>query len=88
MPCPTCDHTMQNLGVESERKFWCPRCGTIKTVAGEREEIEAPALVQHVAKAEDFTIRTSVDGATIQFAVIDLLWRNICEAAGVKVHGT
>lgn len=36
MSCPTCDATMQNLGVESppdrpgRQVFWCPRCGTIR----------------------------------------------------------
>lgn len=36
MSCPTCDHTMQNLGVEKPAEhgatqvFWCPRCGTVK----------------------------------------------------------
>lgn len=45
MPCPTCDHTMQNLGVELAADspvnavFWCPRCGTIKSRrAGSTEE--------------------------------------------------
>lgn len=33
MPCPTCNHTMHNLGLaeSGKRTFWCPRCGTIKT---------------------------------------------------------
>lgn len=30
MSCPTCDHTMQAIGV-SGTVFWCPRCGTIST---------------------------------------------------------
>lgn len=30
MACPTCDHTMQNLGADDRRIFWCPRCGTIR----------------------------------------------------------
>lgn len=40
MACPTCDHTMQNLGVNGQNIFWCNRCGTIKTVIGDYEEIE------------------------------------------------
>lgn len=32
MPCPLCGHTMHNLGVVNAGKFWCPRCGSIKTV--------------------------------------------------------
>jgi hypothetical protein len=33
MSCPTCGHTMSNLGLDQahRRTFWCPRCGTIKT---------------------------------------------------------
>lgn len=33
MPCPLCNHTMQNLGLATSGKriFWCPRCGTLKT---------------------------------------------------------
>lgn len=36
MPCPVCDHTMQNLGLDQggRRTFWCPRCGTLKTDEG------------------------------------------------------
>lgn len=32
MACPTCGHTMQNLGLSSVGRatFWCPRCGTLK----------------------------------------------------------
>lgn len=30
MACPTCDHTMVNLGT-IPTGFWCERCGTIKT---------------------------------------------------------
>jgi len=45
MACPTCDHTMQNLGVDSgvdkhKKIFWCPRCGTIKEVVKDHEQIE------------------------------------------------
>jgi tRNA(Ile2) C34 agmatinyltransferase TiaS len=32
MACPTCNHTMENLGTEVVKTFWCPRCGTLKTV--------------------------------------------------------
>ncbi len=33
MPCPKCDHTLQNLGLDKPGRtvFWCPRCGTLKT---------------------------------------------------------
>ena len=32
MPCPTCDATLQNIGLDQtgRRTFWCPNCGTLK----------------------------------------------------------
>jgi hypothetical protein len=61
MACPTCDHTMQNIGVchppyEKVPVFWCPRCGTLKAnvVTGEDE---VPKLVGRVAEfASYFTV--------------------------------
>lgn len=33
MSCPTCDHTMQKIGVGIGKDiYWCPRCGTLKTL--------------------------------------------------------
>jgi hypothetical protein len=29
MACPTCDHIMNQLGIDGQFN-WCPRCGTIK----------------------------------------------------------
>ena len=50
MACPTCDHTMQNLGVENQKIFWCPRCGTLKTVSpsGDYEENEQTIFVKTI----------------------------------------
>lgn len=50
MPCPTCNQTMQNLGLDTspKRTFWCPNCGTLKTVCGDFEESERPALVRRL----------------------------------------
>lgn len=54
MACPTCGHTMQNLGVDSgpgptRRVFWCPRCGTLREElsdgTGAQTSDEAPKLV-------------------------------------------
>lgn len=46
MPCPTCDHTMHNIGTAGVAGvFWCPRCGTLKT--GDPEpDIFTPKLVE------------------------------------------
>lgn len=47
MPCPTCDHTMQNIGVEHERIFWCSRCGTLKNERNpEYYDVDVPSWVK------------------------------------------
>jgi hypothetical protein len=37
MPCPTCNATLQNLGLDQpgRRTFWCPNCGTLKWERGD-----------------------------------------------------
>lgn len=48
MSCPTCDHTMQKLSAE-EPTYWCPRCGTLKTIQCHLEDgfvnLDTPKLV-------------------------------------------
>lgn len=51
MACPTCDHTMQNLGVNGQKIFWCNRCGTIKTITRDYEEFEEPIWIQNIIYA-------------------------------------
>ncbi len=85
MPCPTCSHTMQNLGLATNgrRTFWCSRCGTIKTEAEGLHEVAVPKLVGHVRQgnADAFPMG---DGRTTQYAVRAWPWLAACEAAGVK----
>lgn len=55
MSCPTCSHMMQcvdfqELKERNIRRFWCPRCGTLKTDTMRNnhvafEEHEEPKLV-------------------------------------------
>lgn len=46
MSCPTCDHTMQTLFVDRERSiYWCPRCGTLRSVLFEHEDDSVPFLI-------------------------------------------
>lgn len=77
MPCPTCNHTMQNLGLDQakRRSFWCPRCGTVKTeiqgtfsdgcggsIAETRQEHETPYLVKRVVDlVNDPRVRTGAN---------------------------
>lgn len=50
MPCNICDHTMENLGVEGQRIFWCPRCGTVKAVMPDGfENVSIPFWVRRAA---------------------------------------
>lgn len=63
MPCPTCGHTMQNLGLSEEpvetvrRVYWCPRCGTLREeindAAACQTNDEAPKLVARCREFED-----------------------------------
>ena len=54
MPCPLCNHTMQNLGLATSgsRTFWCPRCGTLKTESGDFSELEIPRWTKMLSKFE------------------------------------
>lgn len=49
MACPTCLHTMQSVG---DGVFWCPRCGSIRTVRLETEPC-VPKLVARVREYAD-----------------------------------
>ena len=46
MACPTCDHTMQNI---DDAVYWCPRCGTVRTIRGAGIK-EVPKLVERVVE--------------------------------------
>ena len=67
MACPVCGRTMQNLGSDDRRIFWCQYCGTLKEESGEFHRYELPGLLRHVvavaklpAAAEDSTSGTTV----------------------------
>ncbi len=71
MSCPTCDHTMKNLGMDNNegRIFWCTRCGTMKIRQNprsvnmeERYDVEAPKLV---ALAIDLALKVFDDLPTV-----------------------
>ncbi len=60
MACPTCDHMMQNLGATTDRIFWCPRCGTIRTIRGQCNDdavprwiIQADAAIKDIPKLRE-----------------------------------
>jgi Transcription factor zinc-finger len=57
MSCPTCDHTMQNLGVNGQRIFWCPRCGTLRSITGEHQEDDPPRWIKNATQLTFFRDR-------------------------------
>lgn len=77
MACPTCDHTMQNLGVNGQKIFWCSRCGTLKTVSasfgdhGDYEEIENPIWVRNIIAKANLDTRFNSVSATVVTARFD-----------------
>lgn len=92
MPCVTCSHTMQNLGLNSQyrRVFWCPRCGTLKDEAlvkldttwenGDIRTDEAiPKLVGRCRSMEDklYEYRAVSDGDEAVTVVIAEWWTGL-----------
>lgn len=64
MACPTCDHTMHNLGIDGKgpvgmtrRVFWCPRCGTLREEVSDSGAAathdESPKLVGRCREFEE-----------------------------------
>lgn len=50
--CPTCDHTMQNLGGANMPLLWCPRCGTVDRASA----VFVPDLRTTTVTADDFAV--------------------------------
>lgn len=90
MSCPTCSHTMQNIGCSSTmfqaRHFWCPRCGTLKVDNDGimPDAVEAPKLVGHVRKAESYPVGDGMDWTRVN----NWYWQAICQCAGRKEQHT
>lgn len=85
MPCSICNHTVQNLGVADRRVFWCSRCGTVKTVDDDHENVSVPWLVDRVKAAHLASDKTSLDGQTLSYTVPVGSWVTTLEAIGVKL---
>jgi len=85
MSCPTCEHTMQNLGLAQSgaKAFWCPRCGTLKLetpgdepLSSGHADTEVPSLVHRIHNAVLLPCEAGV--------IVPLqMWRDIDEAAGL-----
>ncbi len=86
MACTLCGHTMQNLGVEGQRIFWCPRCGSIKSVVGEYESVTVPLIASRVKVACDVVQDTfSIGGSSQVSALPPSVWSGIAESVGERV---
>jgi hypothetical protein len=82
MPCEICNHTVNNIGVEGRRIFWCPRCGTLRTENGDFINSESPWLVKRVRMSADGGQICSLDRKNTWFAITQLHWTAILEAVG------
>lgn len=74
MACPTCDHTMSEMGCRTtDRPFFiCPRCGTAKTCDG---AVAAPALVDFCRSFRNQVFKPGANQeATFTVAELDQLW--------------
>ena len=76
MACPTCDHTMHEMG---SRVFWCSRCGTLKIL----ERIVEPMLVERCRKFASDTFATTDEFSTrdirdswIRYGIAESIGRN------------
>lgn len=74
MACPTCEHTMKQVGVIQGTifpLFWCSRCGTIKANT-QREYDDVPKLVERTRQLLD---RTNNDDLAWSLGVTESVWR-------------
>lgn len=86
MPCEVCGHTVQNVGAEGQRIFWCPRCGTMLTEKGDFRTSEAPMLVQRVRTIRQCSANLNHPAqAFVCLAFAKDLWAAACEAVGLEV---
>lgn len=92
MACPTCDHTMQGLGLTTtgQRWFWCPRCGTLTEQApGRRPVAERPRVVRRAEALLDLVFADAqalIDGRDVAPSGTTLRrLRDLAEAAGAPV---
>lgn len=69
MPCATCDHTMEGLGVtdRGDKIFHCPRCGTVKAGAFGLHgyKVYVPKIVDHLREFYHI-IRDSPEGRALK----------------------
>lgn len=98
MACPTCDHTMQNVGTSPVGRplFWCGRCGTVHSEPSGRVDPSAdsnladgyygvPKLVERCR-----TVRNSVTFARADAMTGDVLshlWETVGIAESIHPPG-
>ena len=82
MPCAVCDHTLQNVGAEGRRVYWCPRCGSLKIETGDFGDTQAPALVGRVRSVAGNAKECLLDREP-SFAVARRDWMTLCESIAI-----
>ena len=81
MSCPTCDHTMQQLPTETQRFFWCPRCGTISFEASFGGESHTPPKL--VERCREFAVQSPMVSGDPKF-LSGRLWRELGIAEAIN----
>jgi hypothetical protein len=92
MPCDFCGHTVQNIGNEHRRIFWCPRCGSLKdgrlsnTESADFSETTVPQLADQIRAANDMAMRLPKAGRIHGWIISHIRWMGIREAVGRDPH--
>ena len=76
MACPTCDHTMTELGCRTSGTpfFVCPRCGTARTCDG---TVLVPAVIDFARRFIGQVNGLSTVGVTVALADIRGMWEKL-----------
>ena len=85
--CPTCDHTMHNVGSPDRRIYWCPRCGTLKEecsfgTLNAHEDVDVPKLAERVKKADADGVPGKFFGKPV-YRVKAADWLAVQESVGI-----
>ncbi len=83
MPCAICSHTIQNVGAEGQRIFWCPRCGSLTTENGDHRQVEPTMLSRRVRSMEENSILATINDHFVH-ATDQYNWNEVCESVGIK----
>lgn len=78
MACPTCDHTLQLLFHDRERKIYhCPRCGTIRSELFGHIDDTVPKVIGYLRSFHRMIDNTGAGRALRELAKIEGITESI-----------